>query len=281
MGGRFFGAAAVSRHLEEGIMGGWGTYSLWLSLALVIAVAIVLAVGTIRLADRILSDSVNQENNSALSPFLTCVALVFGALIGFTVVVAWSQFSSASEHVTNEASTLTTLYRQTAAMDAPEQTQLRKLLRTYTNAVKGPEWDRQREDGGTSLTARAAITDMYHVLGSQPANDASIANGEFFSQLTVLTTERNTRILDAQPRIPGLLWGGLIFGAFVLITIMGFMRLESKHGHALLSSAVAALLGGLLFIVFCLDHPFSSQLGITAEPYAHSLEVFDAVDRGT
>ncbi|MCU1700749.1 MAG: hypothetical protein JWR34_6812 [Mycobacterium sp.] len=261
-------------------MGGWGTFSLWLSLALVIAVAVMLAVGAIRLADRILSDSVNQESNSALSPFLTCVALVFGALLGFTVVVAWSQFSSASTHVTDEASTLTTLYRQTAAMDDPAQTQLRNLLRTYTNAVKGPEWDRQRV-GGTSLTARAAITDMYHVMGSQPANDASIANGAFFSQLTVLTTERNTRILDAKPRIPGLLWGGLIFGALVLITIMGFMRLESKHGHALLSSAVAALLGGLLFIVFCLDRPFSSQLGVTSEPFSHSLEVFDAVDRGT
>ena len=175
---------------------------------------------------------------------------------------------------------MTTLYRQTAAMDAPEQTQLRNLLRTYTIAVKGPEWDR-RDDGGTSLTARAAITEMYHVLGNQPPGDASIANGEFFSQLTVLTSQRNTRILDAEPRIPWLLWFGLISGAVVLIGLMGFLRLESKRGHAFLSSAVAGLLGLLMFVVFCLDHPFEGQLGVTAEPYAHSLEVFDAVDSGT
>ena len=50
--------------------------------------SIVLAVGTIRLADRVLSDSVDPESNSTLAPFLTCVALVFGALLGFTVVVA-------------------------------------------------------------------------------------------------------------------------------------------------------------------------------------------------
>ena len=261
-------------------MGGWGPLTLWLSLAVVIAISIAVAVGMIRLADRVLSDSVSQENNSALSPFITCVALVFGALLGFTVVVAWEQFSSASTHVTNEASTLTTLYRQTAAMKDPEQAHLRSLLRTYTNAVRGPEWDSQ-DEGGTSKTARAAITDMYHVLANQPTGEASIADSEFFSQLTVLTTERNTRILDAKPRIPWLLWGGLIFGALVLITLMGFMRLESKHGHALLSGAVAALLGGLLFIVFCLDHPFDSQLGVTSDPYAHSLEVFEAVDHGT
>ena len=239
-----------------------GTLGLWLFLAVVVVVANALAVGMIWLADRVLSDSVGQENNSALSPFVTCVALVFGAVLGFTVVVAWEQFSSASTHVTSEASTLTTLYRQTAAMDAPEQTQLRNLLRTYTIAVKGPEWDR-RDDGGTSLTARAAITEMYHVLGNQPPGDASIANGEFFSQLTVLTSQRNTRILDAEPRIPWLLWCGLISGAVVLIGLMGFLRLESKRGHAFLSSAVAGLLGLLMFVVFCLDHPFEGQLGVT------------------
>ena len=117
-------------------MGGLGTLGLWLFLAVVVVMATALAVGMIWLADRVLSDSVGQESNSAMSPFVTCVALVFGAVLGFTVVVAWEQFSSASTHVTNEASTLTTLYRQTAAMDAPEQTQLRNLLRTYTIAVK-------------------------------------------------------------------------------------------------------------------------------------------------
>jgi hypothetical protein len=261
-------------------MGGLGTLGLWLFLAVVAVVATALAIGMIWVADRVLSDSVGQEHNSALSPFVTCVSLVFGAVLGFTVVVAWEQFSSASTHVANEASTLTTLYRQTAAMGEPERTQLRNLLRTYTKAVEGPEWDRQ-DEGGPSLPARAAITEMYHVLGNQPPGNASLANGEFFSQLTVLTSQRNTRILDAAPRIPWLLWFGLLSGAVVLIGLMGFLRLASKRGHALLSSAVAGLLGLLMFIVFCLDHPYQGQLGVTPKPYAHTLEVFDAVDGGT
>jgi hypothetical protein len=218
-------------------MGGLGLLGLWLFLAVVIAVSIVLALGMICLADRTLSDSVGQDNNSALSPFLTCVALVFGALLGFTVVVAWEQFSSAEAHVANEASTLTTMYRQTVAMPAPEQTQLRQLLRKYTKAAEGPEWARQESGGGASDTARAAITDMYRVLGNQPPNDASSPiTGEFLGQLTVLTSQRNTRILDAEPRIPWLFWCGLLFGAVLVVALMGFMRLQSRRGHALLSS---------------------------------------------
>src|SRR6516165_5432270 len=193
---------------------GMGLLGFWLLLVLIVAGA--LALGMIWLADRTLSDSVGQENNSALSPFLSCVALVFGALLGFTVVVAWGQFSAAQSHVSQEASTLTTMYRQTVAMPAPEQTQLRQLLRKYTDAVKGPEWARV-DEGGTSGAARSAITQMYVIVGNPESSAASRPiNQEFLGQLTTLTSDRNQRFLDARPRIPGLLWAGLLFGAVVV-----------------------------------------------------------------
>ena len=69
-------------------------------------------------ANRAVSRSVGKEHNSSLSPFVTTVALVYGALLGFVVVVAWEQFSSAEANVANEASTLATMYRQTVAMPA-------------------------------------------------------------------------------------------------------------------------------------------------------------------
>lgn len=54
-------------------------------------------------------------------------------LISVTVVVACGQFSAAQTDVSHEASTLTTMYRQTVAMPGPEQMQLRQLLREYTD----------------------------------------------------------------------------------------------------------------------------------------------------
>ena len=186
----------------------------WLVLILVIAASIVLAVGTIWFVNRVLGHSAGREYNSTLSPFVTTVALVYGTLLGFTVVVAWEQFSSAEVNVANEASTLATMYRQTVAMPVQEQREIRVLLRKYTTAVQGPEWKKQEElEGGTSDTARSAITEMYRVIGRQdPQSVSSAINGEFLGQLTVLASERNTRVLDAEPRIPWLLWCGLAFG---------------------------------------------------------------------
>src|SRR3954465_15007007 len=122
-------------------MGTFGIAGLWLVLALVLAVSISVGAVSIWLAHRTLPQQISEGHSGALSPFLTCVGLVYGALLGFTIVVAWEQFSSAEANVSNEASTLITMYRQAAGMPAPEQAQMRVLVRKYTGAVAGPEWD--------------------------------------------------------------------------------------------------------------------------------------------
>ena len=86
---------------------------------------------------------------------------MYGALLGFTIVVAWEQFSSAEANVSNEASTLTTMYRQTVGMPVPEQAQIRDLVRKYTKAVEGPKWtDGTRSRAGTDV-AGDALNEMF------------------------------------------------------------------------------------------------------------------------
>ena len=257
-----------------------GSLSPWLVLALIGAVAILLVAGSLWLGKRALPN-VGKEHNSTLAPFLTVVGLLYGALLGFTVVSSWQQFSSAQAVVAGEASSLTTMYGQTIAMPEPEQTQMRQLLRLYASAVAGPEWEKQAS-GGTSDSARNAIIGMYRIVGSQsPSVASSPINGAFLNQLSVLASDRTARMLDAKPRIPPLLWAGLIFGGVVIVGFTGFLRLGRTLNNAVLSGSIAVLLGLLLCIVVMLDHPYGTQRGITPEPFKHSLQVFDAVDRGT
>jgi hypothetical protein len=174
------------------------------------------------------------------------------------------------------------MYRQTVGMPVPEQTQMRVLLRKYAGAVAGPEWQNAVRSGQGTEGARDALNDMYRVLGNEQSSVAtSPITQKFLDQLTTLASERNQRILDAKPRIPGLLWAGLLFGGVVLLGIGGFMRLASARAHFSLLGAVAVLLGLLLFVVFWLDHPFGNELGVTSGPFEQSLTVFDSVDRGT
>jgi hypothetical protein len=263
-------------------MGTFGIAGLWLVLAVVLVVSVLVGVVSMWVADRTLTKPVDQGHNGALSPFMTSVSLVYGALLGFTIVVGWEQFSSAEANVSNEASTLITMYRQTVGMPVPEQTQMRDLVRKYATAVEGPEWEKAVRDGGGTESARDALNEMYRVLGSEQSSVASNPiSQKFLDKVDTLASERSQRILDAKPRIPGLLWTGLLFGGVVLVALGGFMRLGSIRGHLVLLGAVAVLLGLLLFINLTLDHPFGNELGVTSEPFQQALIVFDSIDRGT
>jgi hypothetical protein len=154
-------------------MGDYGIAGLWLLLALSLVAAVLVAAASIWLADRTLPKPVDDGHNGALSPFLTCVGLVYGALLGFTIVVAWEQFSSAETNVSNEASTLTTMYRQTVGMPVPEQTQMRVLLRKYAGAVEGREWESAITTGTGTEGARDALNEMYGILGDEKSSVAT------------------------------------------------------------------------------------------------------------
>ena len=263
-------------------MGDYGIAGLWGILALSLVAAVLIAAAGIWLSHRMLPDPVSEGHNGALSPFMTSVSLVYGALLGFVIVVAWEQFSSAEANVSNEASTVTTMYRQTVGMPADEQAQMRVLVRKYTDAVANADWQDAARGGSGTESARDALNEMYWVLGRDPSSlSSSPISQKFLDQLTTLASERNQRVLDAKPRIPGLLWTGLLFGGVVLLGLGGFMRLGSTRAHFGLLSAVAVLLGLLLFIVFWLDHPFGNELGVTSEPFEQSQNAFDSIDQGT
>lgn len=249
-------------------------------LAGVLVGAVFLAVASVWLGGRLLATDTSPEHNSALSPYVTVVGLVYGALLGFTVVVGWQAFLSAEVNVADEASTLTTMYRQTVAMPQPEQSQIREQLRKYAEGVQDPQWGKHDFDH-TNPTARAAITEMYRIVGNQPSSAAaSPISQEFLGRLTELAADRSTRILDSRTHVPLLLWCSLIFGGLVLITLTAFLRLKNNRGHMVLTSAVAVLLALLLYLVFVLDHPFG-PMGVTSQPFAHAIRVFDEVDNGT
>jgi Protein of unknown function (DUF4239) len=260
-------------------MGGLGA-PLWLLLGFVVAVAIAIAVGSIWLGNRTLpAVTRGRDHNPMMAPFVAVVGLLYGGLLGFTVVATWEQFSSTQVTIVGEASALTTMYRETVAMPQPEQTELQQMLRNYASAVVGP--DRAKPGSENIENARAAITNMYRIVGGQPGGTPSNAiNSQFLNQLAVLASDRNERIIGTRPRIPPLLWTALIFGGIVLVTLTGFLRLGSNLGHAVVSCTIAVLLGLLLCIVFAFDHSFSSGHGIAAVPFQHALDIFDAVDRG-
>jgi hypothetical protein len=256
-----------------------GPFTFWELLVLIVGGTTVLGWAGAWFAHRWLRSRVRDGHNDVLVPLYATAAVIYAVLLAFIVIAVWEQFSAANDNAASEASTLTTMYRETQAMPLGERASLRRLLREYTESVVDTEWKVQGE-GGTSPVARKAIIDMYTILGKQPADVQSDAiNAQFVSELSTMTSDRTKRLIGTQDRLPWILWLGLIAGGFVVVISGCCLYMDGVQLHAALSGLVAALIGVLLFSTLVLDRPFQGRFGIRPDQFEHAIVVYDAVDQ--
>lgn len=256
-----------------------GPFSFWELIALVVGGTAVFGWAGVRVGHRWLTGRVGEGHNDVLVPLYATAAVIYAVLLAFIVIAVWEDYSAAKDKAAGEASTLTTMYRETQAMPVGERASLRRLLRAYTDAVIGQEWKVQGS-GGTSPVARDAIVEMYSVIGAQPRDVASDSvNSQFVSELSTMTSDRTERLLTAQDRLPWILWLGLIAGGIVVIAAGCCLYMSDVGLHAAVSAIVAALIGVLLFSTLVLDRPFQGRFGVKADQFEHAIAVYDAVDR--
>jgi hypothetical protein len=224
---------------------------------------------------------VHEGHNEIPVPVFQTAGTIYAVLLAFSVIAVWQSYAAAKDNVAEEASTLTTLYRQTNGLPEVEQRLLRGELHTYTLAVVMDEWPIQAATGGAAVTARKALGDIYRAYRTMdPRVAASPIGVEFLTTMRTVAADRNRRTLQASEALPAVLWVGLLVGGFVVVGMTFVLHTEAAWPHYLSAALIAALIGTLLFITFVLQRPFSGPLAIQPDSFAHSLSVYDSVDRG-
>jgi len=234
----------------------------------------------VHMVRRLMRGRVEEGHNDVLAPIFLTAGTIYAVLIGFLVIIVWEQYVSTKAVVADEASALTIMYRQTDGMPTGERQQMRQILRDYTNAVVNDEWLLQAH-GATSPRVDAAISTLYATFGNfESATADSAINADFVRNASLVAANRNKRILQSEDRFPGVLWFGLMLGGVLVVSMSFLLYMERLWLHVLMSSALASLIGVLLFILIVLNHPLSGQLAITTHDFQSALSAFTAVDRG-
>ncbi len=252
------------------------------ALGLMVVVAPALLTGLIvLLARQLIHERVREGHNDVLVPLFLTAGTIYAVMLGFLVVVVWEAYGDAKENVALEASTLTTMYRQTNGMQADEIKAMREHIRAYTEAVVGKEWAIQAKTGGAAPEARRQIANIYREYAHMPADVAnSSINREFLSQFSLVTAARNKRTLQAGEEVPWVLWFGLIGGATIVVAMSCMLYMDIWWPHVVMSGVLALMIGMLLFITIILSKPFQGALALEPGPFEHSLSVYKAVDGG-
>ncbi len=216
------------------------------------------------------------EHNDVVGFIIAVVGVIYAVLLGFVVIVTWESFNSAESIVGQEASTLRSIYRESAAFPPETRQRLHGLVGDYAREVTTREWPAMALGEPGDPRVGDIHDGMAHAIATIPVTTPAEqefvgAEAERLSQLVSLRSER----IDYVDRgIPGVLWIALIAGSIVTIGFALLFGLQRAVLHSLMVGSLAALVGVLFFVAVVINYPFAGGVAVGHEPFDRVLADF-------
>lgn len=215
-------------------------------------------------------------NNDVAGFIFAAIAVLYGVLLAFMVLVVWQAFEDAQVTVENEANTLVNVYRLGQEVDPPFGEQIRDATEQYAELVLHQEWDDMTIGNST-----AAVADTIETMWTihREIDRLNIANDkhnqQLFDLLQQLGDYRRIRLLESRTEIPSLLWYLLVTGAFVTIGFTLFFRTPNQRAHLFMVGLFAGLTAFVLLLIIELDNPFAGEIHVEPTAFVQALETIN------
>jgi hypothetical protein len=208
------------------------------------------------------------EDSEYSGAMVQAVLVFYGLAVALIGVSVWQTYSDVSRIVTGEATSLASLYRDVSGYPEPIRTRLQSSLRDYVQDVIQVAWPLQRV--GKVPTNGVVLLNKFQdiLIRFEPATEGQKAlHGETLRAYNVMITARRLRLDAVDAGLPGVLWGVIIGGAFIILTSSFFFKVEDLRLQMIQGVLLASFMGMVIFMIFALDRPFRGDLALTAEPY--------------
>lgn len=207
--------------------------------------------------------SANDMVGFAFSSF----SLLYGLLLGLLAVAAYQNFSSVSDVVTKEASSLASLYRDLQGYPEPLRSDLRAKLREYTRYVIEDSWPEQRKGivpPGGSERVSAFFNDFIAFKPQEKSEE--IVHADALRQFNAYIELRRERLANVTTGIPAVLWWVLAIGAVLNVAFLWLLDMEI-HVHLILGGIVSLFLGIVIFLIAAMDNPFRGEFSVGPDAF--------------
>ena len=203
-------------------------------------------------------DRANDMVGFALSSF----SVLYGLLLGLLAVASYQNFTSVSDNVDKEASSVAALYRDLSGYPQPIRGKLQNDLREYTYEVIEKSWPLQRQGIVPSHGTDRITTFFDDLLTFKPAEKAEeIIHAEALRQFNRFVELRRSRLANVTTGIPAVLWWVVGIGALLNIVLVWMLDMEA-HVHLLLSGVLSIFLGIVIFLIAAMDNPFRGDVSV-------------------
>lgn len=250
----------------------------WYLLAVaIIGVAVCLALLGIVQVRRYVGVEKLRNNHDVASSTFGIIGLIYGVILGFTIVNVHDRFNHAHQNVENEAKALIDLYRDAAVFPPEVRDNIRNHLREYVEHVIHDEWPKMMNETRIKVIPPKSVTALWHAYYQYTPQDirqkawyeTSIGNLNEFSDL------RHGRIFNTRYSQGAMMWTLLIGGAIITVFFMCFFGSSSLLSQMLMTACLAACIAFMLFLIFTLDAVFTGGARLEPTAFNDVLQSFD------
>ena len=246
----------------------------WLFGVIIVAFFVLAAVGGLLVFKRATAHRLRltEEMNNDIIFFASAIGVFYSLTVGLIAVSVWGDYSEVKKIVSQEAAAIAALFRDVSGYPEPVRTELRTGMRDYARFVIDSAWPEQLAgrvpDGGT------VIADAFQarLFGFEPATPGQQAvQAETLRQYNHLIEVRRLRLEAVRGGLPGVMWGIVLIGAFLSVSVTWLLKIDTTI-HVALTGFLAMFMGLVAFVVAGLDQPLSGPLAIQPDAYRLVLE---------
>ncbi|UGS34155.1 bestrophin-like domain [Capillimicrobium parvum] len=243
------------------------------ALALAFIGAIVaLALGAFRLVCHFLARWRDQGSVEGVLGLAAMVMTLFALVLAFVVVNLYSDYTSASSDVTDEANALGAIVQDARAFPDADRLAVERAIARYTAEVRDHEFDTLAE-GRSDPHANALVVGIVEALQAYAPQTETQKTfyGAATDQLNTFLAERENRVAKAETSIPGPLLGLLIFLSFMTVGVFMFVRTHHGSLDVLIVVVVAVVVASGLLTALILQYPYSGSIAVSSDPFTKGL----------
>jgi hypothetical protein len=250
--------------------------------ALAVCAAMALAVVGLDLVQRFVPSMQRQELNDVAGFIYAVLGVVYAVLLALVVIAAWDNHRTAKETTETEANALAEIFWLAHALPETEGPQIQDLARSYARTVVDEEWALM-EQGRADPRAWELLDEIRgNLQGWKPTTeDELVLYSQGLDRVHDLADARRMRLVEAEERIPVILWTLVLFGGIVTVSFAYLFGLESARAHKVMVMALAGVIGLVIFTIGTLETPFSGHAQLRPDAFELILDRFETSELST
>jgi len=245
--------------------------SLFLPMVLVLAIAI--ACGGQVSVHRHFGGRNFIAHNEVGGIIIAVAGAIYAVILGFLTVEAWERSQEARQLAVFESNADIDAWHAAVGLPPDVRQRVRADMLQYVNVMIESEWPLMKH-GGADPTVPFIGMDAIDATGTfVPANSGEAnAQQATLEQLSIMHDARQRRVLiNNTGGVSWFEWLVLLLGAICIICFCWLFGLEKPRTHLLMTSTVVAMIGAVMVLLFQLQYPFRSSVGIGPEVWQGAL----------